>query len=242
MAEEKEKKKFDKGFLLFLIPSWGLSTIFWVIFFMNSGWPPKTPAAINDLAYLIIASVFFVLPFISRIRLGKLLQFERNLKETRESMDNFKNDTRQMFAVLSSASATVHNVINASTPKVQERESEEKPKTERESKERPKTAMELKILNTLWNRQVLKFPELNGSWTFRLNQVAPEFLEFREAGSRLLGEGLISETDIGQFQLTVKGLRYCAKHHKDFPTDMWVKHVPIPKDNLEKLLKNLERN
>ena len=86
---------------------------------------------------------------------------------------------------------------------------------------------------------MLKFPELNGSWTFRLNTVAPEFLEFREAGNRLMGEGLITETDIGQFQITIEGLRYCANHYKEFPADMWIKDVPIAEGNLKRLLENL---
>ena len=89
---------------------------------------------------------------------------------------------------------------------------------------------------------MLKFPELNGSWTFRLNAAAPEFLKFREAGNRLIGEGLISETDIGQFLITIEGLRYCAKNYENFPPDMWFEDVPIPKGNREKLLKNLEQD
>jgi len=189
--------KPNKMFYLFLILSWIFSGFFLFVFFKNSGWFPNTPVTIYDLTYLIVFFVFFVLPFITRFKLGQL-EVESKLLE--------------------------------------ESESEEKPK---ESKERPKTTIELKILNTLWRRQMLKFPELNGSWTFRLNAAAPEFLEFREAGNRLMGEGLISESDTGQFLITIEGLRYCAEHYKEFPADMWFKDVPIPKGNLEKLLKNL---
>ena len=196
---ENKPKKMSH---LFLILSWIFSVFFLLVFFKNSGWLPNTPVTMYDLTYLIVFFIFFVLPFITRIKLGQL-EVERKILE--------------------------------------ESESGEKPKTAGESKERPKTAMGLKILNTLWRRQVLKFPELNGSWTFRLNTVAPEFLEFREAGNRLMGEGLISETDTGQFLITIEGLRYCAKHYKDFPADMWFKDVPIPEGNLEKLLQHVKR-
>ena len=187
---------------LFFILSWIFSGFFLFVFFKNSGWLPDTPVTIYDLTYLIVFFVFFLLPFISRIKLGQL-EVESKLLE--------------------------------------ESESKEKPKAARESKKKSKTAMELKILNTLWKRQMLKFPELNGSWTFVLNAVSPEFLKFREAGNRLMGEGLISESNTGQFLITIEGLRYCAKHYKDFPPDMWVRDIPIPNGNLEKLLEHVRR-
>ena len=191
--------KPNKMSYLFLILSWIFSGFFLFVFFKNSGWLPNTPVTIYDLTYLIVFFVFFVLPFISYFKLGKL---EFGLKLLEES------------------------------------ESKETPK---EPKEKSKTAIELKILNTLWKRQALRYPELNGSWTFRLNAVAPEFLKFREAGNRLIGEGLISETDTGQFLITTEGLRYCAKNYKTFPADMWVKDVPIPEGNFEKLLEYVKK-
>jgi hypothetical protein len=103
----------------------------------------------------------------------------------------------------------------------------------------PKTAMEYKILNTLWNKQVGKIPDLHALFTFRLNQPASEFLDFREAGNRLMGEGLISETDTGQFGLTWKGLRYCAEHHKEFPADMWGEYEHSYQNNLSGVLERL---
>lgn len=195
----------DKRSYLLLIPSWIISGFFLFIFLKNSGWLPNTPVTIYDLAYLIVFLVFFVLPFISSLELGKLVGIK-------------------------------FRPTQASEGKVQEKpELEEKLKAKK-----PRTAIELKILNTLWNRQVLKFPELDTFFTFRLNVASPEFLEFREAGNRLMGEGLISETDTGYFFLTRKGLDYCAEHYEEwFPKDMWFKYKPLDQTNLEKLLKNL---
>jgi len=227
------KKKSDEKFWIFLVPSWILSGFFFLIFIKNAGWPPRTPVTINDIAYLIVSFIFFVVPFISSMKLGKLIEFERKLNETREDMYYFKNDTRQMFAAFSAVSTTARSVLNvysvASEGQVQKREQQEK----------PKTAIELKILNTLWNRQVNKFPELDTFFTFRLNATSSEFLEFREAGNRLMGKGLISETDTGQFFLTDKGIRYCAKNYKDFPADMWFNYIPLDEAKLKNLLKKL---
>ncbi len=75
-----------------------------------------------------------------------------------------------------------------------------------------------------------------------LGELDPEFHKFREAGHRLVGEGLISETSKGYFAITISGLRYCAEHQKDLPKVMWFEDVPIPEGNLEKLLENLEKN
>ena len=244
------KKDPDERFWLFLVPSWVLSGFFFLIFLKNSGWLPKTPDTINDLAYLIVSFVFLVLPFISSMKLGKLLEFERKLKETREDMDYFKNDMRQMVATISAASSTSKVVINygdISAEKLKELESKAEPKAlgkvqELEPEDKPKTAIELKILYTLWNRQVLKFPELNKFFTFKLNSVSPEFLEFREAGNRLMSEGLIRKTKTDQFFLTKKGLRYCAEHYTEFPDDMWFKYIPLDQANLKKVLKKFRDN
>ena len=82
MSKKEKKTEHDDRFWLFLIPSWGISGLFFIIFFKNSGGLPKTPVTLFDLTYLILALIMLVLPFVSRIKLGKLLELERNLKET----------------------------------------------------------------------------------------------------------------------------------------------------------------
>ena len=104
---------------------------------------------------------------------------------------------------------------------------------EEEPKRRP---MELKILNTLWTKQVNQFPDYSGVWTFRINANAPEFIAFREAGNRLLGERLIGETDQGQFYLTPTGFEYCKAHYKELGSDQWWPEVTINEENLKKVL------
>lgn len=235
------KEEPDERFWLFLIPSWILSVFFFLIFLKNSGWLPKTPETVNDIAYLIVSFVFLVIPFVSRMKIGKLLEFERELKKTREDMDNFKNDMRQMFTASLAASSTAHSVVNVLYGKVtkdqlQELEPSEQQVQELQLEDKPKTAVELKILSTLWNRQVNKFPELNKFFTFT---VSPESPEFRKAGNSLMSQGLIRKTSKDQFVLTQKGLRYCAEHYTEFPDDMWFTYIPLHPDKLEKVLKKL---
>jgi len=108
------KNESGVRFWLLLAPCWGLCVLFLVIFLENSGWPPETPTTIYDLTYLIASLVFLMLPFVSRLRLGKLLDIERELGKTKEDMNHFKNETRQMFSLVSAVSATASNTLNLS--------------------------------------------------------------------------------------------------------------------------------
>ena len=58
---------------------------------------------------------------------------------------------------------------------------EQAEQNQRKSHER--SAMELKILNTLWTKQVNFRPDYSKLWTFRINYGVPEFNEFRVASA-----------------------------------------------------------
>jgi len=103
---------------------------------------------------------------------------------------------------------------------------------EKEGKGKPKTAMEYKILNTLWRRQVRKFPDLNKYFMFKIERPSPEFVI---AGNHLTSEGLIRNRN-DYFVLTKKGLKYCDEHYPEFPDDMWFGYKPF-EHNLEKVQK-----
>lgn len=235
-------KEPSNRFWLFLIPSWILFVFFFLLFLINSGWPPKTPSNKYDLAYLAVSLIFFVLPFVSRMKLGNLLvEFERKLEETRKDLNDFKNQTLQMISSISMNSNTNQNV-NIQTKiisKEEVQEPEQKQEPEKEGKTKVTDDDEQKILNTLWSRQVLRFPELNKFWGFKLGRSSPEFLTFREASDCLMAEGLIRETDKGYFFLTKKGLQYCAEHYTEFPDDMWFGYRSF-EHNLEKVHKKIE--
>jgi hypothetical protein len=98
--------------------------------------------------------------------------------------------------------------------------------------QRARSAMEIKILKTLWTKQVNRFPRYDGVWTFRINSVSPEFLEYHGAVGKLMRDGLVSETDQGQIHLTPQGLLYCKEHYLEFTGDEF---FPDEKLNEEKL-------
>lgn len=101
-----------------------------------------------------------------------------------------------------------------------------------EDKMPDRRTMEYKILNTLWTKQVNKFPDFSKVFTFRINTNSPEYIEYREASSKLMGEKLISETDFGQIHITQAGFEYCKEHYREFPPDQWWPNETINEENL----------
>jgi hypothetical protein len=93
--------------------------------------------------------------------------------------------------------------------------------------------MELQILNTLFTKQVNKWPNLDVLWTFIITGSD----EFREAKGKLLGEGLIGETPDHQIFITRQGFKYCKSHYdeiKDAP--QWWENEQIDPEKLRKVL------
>ncbi len=99
--------------------------------------------------------------------------------------------------------------------------------------------MEFKILNTLWTKQVNKFPTFNPLFTFLISQNSPEYMKFRESGGKLIGEGLVNETEKGHYHLTQEGWEYCKQHYKEFPSDQWWPNEAIDEENLKKTLEDV---
>lgn len=99
-----------------------------------------------------------------------------------------------------------------------------------------RTAMEFKILNTLWTKQVNFRPDYSKLWTFRINYGVPEFNEYRVAGNKLIGEGLVAESDQGQLYLTQNGYQYCKDHYKEFPHEQWWPEETLKSENLKKAI------
>lgn len=109
---------------------------------------------------------------------------------------------------------------------------------EKEEKPLKRSPMEYKILNTLWTKQVNKFPTLSAFFTFTIFSNSSEYFEFREAGSKLIGERLVGQTDTGQYLLTPTGWDWCKKNYLEFPPDQWWPEETIIEENLKKVLDN----
>jgi hypothetical protein len=102
-----------------------------------------------------------------------------------------------------------------------------------------RSPMEYKILNTLWTKQVNKYQDLSVLFTFKIFPNSPEFNEFRLAGAKLIGEGLIAETpNDGSYHITQKGYDYCKQHYREFGFDQWWPEETLDQEKLKKVLGN----
>ncbi len=96
-----------------------LSAIFFWSFFSRAGCPPVAIITSDEWRFLFVAIFFLLIPFVSKIKLGKLIEIERELKNTKSDLSGFKETTNQVIQTLLtsvSAVATLHNTINISLP------------------------------------------------------------------------------------------------------------------------------
>lgn len=100
-----------------------------------------------------------------------------------------------------------------------------------------RSLMEYMILNTLWTKQVNKWPDLSQLFTFIMYFSPPsESKAFKEAGDILIEEGLITLSENGQYMFTIEGFDYCKRHYKEFPKEQWWPEEQINKENLAKVV------
>ena len=60
---------------------------------------------------LLLVIILFLFPFIRRLKIGKLIEIERDIRETREEIKDFKQEIRQTLTLISNLS-NVMNVYN----------------------------------------------------------------------------------------------------------------------------------
>ena len=101
--------------------------------------------------------------------------------------------------------------------------------------------MELKVLNTLWVKQINKFADVWPRFTFRVEYApqAPDAMWYQDAVNNLAREGLIELSDKKQYLLTDKGLRYCRDHYSTFPADMFFEQEEADVDKLKKVTETI---
>jgi len=113
VTEPAEKTEFK-------IPGWILPTLSWVIalyfgivFFCKSGFPPAVPPTAAALGAPML--FFLFLPFFNKIKIGKVLELEREVEKARKDLSEFKAETRNTLSVLSTNVNTIGRMTNQVT-------------------------------------------------------------------------------------------------------------------------------
>ncbi len=236
-----------------------------MIYAKQQEWKAIPPDGFFEGTFLWIALGLFIFPFVRSLKLGKILEIERDVQKAQEQVTELKEDTRQQLGILFNSINTISNV-NSTVNKiyfVQGSVQTTKPSDEgqlegppaaitppSDLKPQPElihkqhTADQLKILNTLWVKQVNKYGTINPRFSLKLEAKIPSFPEFDsfyKAVEGLKQEDLVKKEADGHVWLTKAGLKYCLKRYEEFPSDMWFDQEPINEEKLGNLKHALEK-
>lgn len=72
------------------------------------------PQNVQPIHYLILLLGVLIplVPFIQKLRIGKLVELERNIKQQKEEVRDFKNEVRQLISVVSTSLNSISNLTN----------------------------------------------------------------------------------------------------------------------------------
>ena len=98
-----------------------------------------------------------------------------------------------------------------------------------------RSAMEFKILNTLFTKQVNKWPDRSQWFAFSIGSSTAEYAQFREAAYKLVGEGKVREVENGMFALTEQGFTSCKAEYTTYPADQWWPEESMSSENLKRV-------
>ena len=99
-----------------------------------------------------------------------------------------------------------------------------------------RSRLQLKILLTLWTKQVDLFPDMDKLWLLKISPASTEFGRYKRALGELIDEGLVSETEEGFCYITQDGFAYCARHHAELGADQWYPEHQAKQSNMDKVL------
>ncbi|WP_438395259.1 hypothetical protein [Caballeronia sp. DA-9] len=103
------------------VPSWIVALYFGIGFVAKAGFPPKGDLLIGDALFVGLTLFFLFLPFFSKIKIGSLIELEREIKDAKEEatavkeeLREFKNEVRNTVSVISTNAISQH--VNVHLP------------------------------------------------------------------------------------------------------------------------------
>ena len=97
-----------------------LAVYFLYAFCLVVGVPPNKPLDTTSGSYLTLALFLFMLPEAKKLKLGQLFEYEARVKEIKEDVKQFKEETRATLiaytSLVSAISNTVNQTVNVNLP------------------------------------------------------------------------------------------------------------------------------
>jgi hypothetical protein len=97
---------------LFAVFSWAVSAYFLIGFFRAQGFPPAPTLPLGAAAFGVSGLFFLFLPFFKRIKIGDVLELEREVEKAREELREFKAEVRNSVSVLSTNVNSISGMTN----------------------------------------------------------------------------------------------------------------------------------
>jgi len=97
----------------------------------------------------------------------------------------------------------------------------------------------MKLLNTLWTKQVNRYPEMDFAFSFGYLGESSLAENFHRTGRSLLNDNLVGVTSDNQYYLTLKGLLYCKENYEKFPKELWGEQEKLDERKLEIVFKKI---
>jgi hypothetical protein len=105
---------------VFPIICYVLAAYFFWAFCIAIGFPPSKALDASSGSYLALALFLFMLPEAKKLKFGQLFEYEARVKEIKEDVKQFKDETRSTLAayttLVSAISNTVSQTINVNLP------------------------------------------------------------------------------------------------------------------------------
>lgn len=104
------------------MPVWALPAFSWLVsfyfllgFVSNLGFPPDRSLLTGDALYVFLWLFFLFLPFFKKIKIGSVLELEREVERAKEELREFKAEMRTNLSVLSTNVNTIGGMSNQVT-------------------------------------------------------------------------------------------------------------------------------
>jgi hypothetical protein len=112
----------------FTLPSWLLPVLSWTIaaYFFAGVWRKASfpPTYSYEVIVIGIPALFFTFfPFFSKIKIGKIIELEREVEKAKKELADFKTEVRNTMSVLSTNVNTIggmSNQVNITLPNIEE--------------------------------------------------------------------------------------------------------------------------
>ena len=97
---------------LWPILSGAASLYFLWVFHEHVGFPPSTDLTLTSALYLALFVMFLLAPFVQRLKLGQLVEFEAKVEKFQSDIKEVRSETRELISTVSAVATAISASVN----------------------------------------------------------------------------------------------------------------------------------